>query len=241
MLPVQDPPEAAKELERCVRDLGMVGGMLVGVMNPMRGYGLPQFDPIFAAAEKTDAALAVHGGSAAELGLDHMPSFAGVYPLSHPFAQMQQLTSMMIHGVFERFPRLRVAFLEAGCGWVPYLMHRLQESWEHRIDRWPYQAKRSPKEIMVGGNLFYSCEIGEETLPTVAQLMGPTQLLWPSDFPHEKPWDEFSGDLDAFIGRDDLTEATARQILWDNPCRLYGLSKGKLSAHGPSEQKQSAA
>lgn len=77
LLPVQDPPGAAKELERCVRDLGMVGGMLVGVMNPMRGYGLPQFDPIFAAAEKTDAALAVHAGSAAELGLDHMPSSPG--------------------------------------------------------------------------------------------------------------------------------------------------------------------
>jgi len=241
LLPVQDPPEAAKELERCVRDLGMVGGMLVGVMNPMRGYGLPQFDPIIATAEKTDAALAVHAGSAEELGLDHMPSFAGVYPLSHPFAQMQQLTSMMIHGVFERFPRLRVAFLEAGCGWVPYLMHRLQESWEHRLDRWPYQARQSPREIMRGGNLFYSCETGEETLPTVAELMGSTQLLWPSDFPHEKPWDEFSGDLDAFIGRDDLTEAAARQILWDNPCRLYGLSKEKLSAHGPSEQKQTAA
>lgn len=95
---------------------------------------------------------------------------------------------MMIHGVFERFPRLRVAFLEAGCGWVPYLMHRLQEGWEHRLDRWPYQASRSPKEIMRGGNPFYSCEIGEETLPTVAELMGRTQLLWPSDSRHEKPW-----------------------------------------------------
>ena len=53
MLPVQDPSEAAKELERCVRDmLGMAGGRLVGVMNPMRGYRLAQFDPIMATAEK---------------------------------------------------------------------------------------------------------------------------------------------------------------------------------------------
>jgi hypothetical protein len=59
-------------------------------------------------------------------------------------------------------------------------------------------------------------------------------------FPLEKPWEEFSGDLDEFIGRNDLSEATARQILCENPCRLYGLSKEKLSAHA-SEQKQSAA
>jgi predicted TIM-barrel fold metal-dependent hydrolase len=75
----------------------------------------------------------------------------------------------------------------------------------------------------------------------VAELMGSTQLLWPSDFPHEKPWEDFSGDLDAFIGRKDLSEATARKILWENPCRLYGLSKEKLSVHTSSEQKQSAA
>ena len=128
----------------------MAGGMLPAVLSPMRGYGLPQFDPIYAAAEKLDVPIAVHGRAAVELGLDHMPSFAGVYPLSHPFSQMQQLTSMMIHGVFERFPRLRVAFLEAGCGWVPYLADRLDESWEHRINRWPHPTKRCPSEIMRG-------------------------------------------------------------------------------------------
>jgi uncharacterized protein len=241
LLPVQDPPEAAKELERCVRDYGMVGGMLAAVMNPMRGYGMPQFDPIYATAERLDVPLGVHAGVASELGLDHMTSFAGVYPLSHPFAQMQQLTSMMIHGVFERFPRLRVAFLEAGCGWVPYLMDRLDESYEHRLNRWPHKAKKAPSEIMCNGNLYYSCETGERTLDTVVRLMGGTQLLWPSDFPHEKPWDEFSGNLDAFIGRDDLSANTARQILWENPCRLYGLSEKTITANVQAKTETAAA
>jgi len=228
LLAIQEPAEAAKELERCVHDLGMVGGMLAAVMNPMRGYGLPQFDPIFATAERLNVPLGVHAGSAAELGLDHFTSFAGVYPLSHPFAQMQQLTSMMIHGVFERFPKLRVAFLESGCGWVPYLMDRLEESFEHRFNRWPHKATRSPKKIMPGGNLYYSCEVGESTLSTVAALMGSSQLIWPSDFPHEKPWDEFAGDLDKFIAREDLSESITRQILSENPCRLYGLGENGI-------------
>ena len=107
----------------------------------MRGLGLPEFDPIYQMAERLDVPLAVHSGPAVELGLDHVQSFAGVYPLSHPFAQMQQLTSMMIYGVFERFPKLRVAYLESGCGWVPYLADRLDESWEHRLKRWPYPSR----------------------------------------------------------------------------------------------------
>jgi predicted TIM-barrel fold metal-dependent hydrolase len=223
LLAPQEPAEAAKELERAVGELGMVGGMLPAVLSPMRGYGLAQFDPIYAAAERLDAPIAVHGGPAVELGLDHMPSFAGVHPLSHPFSQMQQLTSMMIHGVFERFPKLRVSFLEAGCGWVSYLADRLDESWEHRINRWPYPTKRCPSEIMGGGNLYYACEREEKTLPTVAQLIGGAQILWASDFPHERPWDEFSGDIDTLVNRKDLPESLARKILFDNPCRLYNL------------------
>jgi predicted TIM-barrel fold metal-dependent hydrolase len=224
LLAPQDPAAAAKELERATRDLGMVGGMLPAVLSPMRGYGLPQFDPIYAAAEKLDVPITVHGGAAVELGLDHMPSFAGVYPLSHPFSQMQQLTSMMIHGVFERFPRLRFAFLEAGCGWVPYLADRLDESWQHRGSRWPCQTHQSPGDIMRGGNLYYACEREEKTLNTVAQLIGGRQILWASDFPHEREWHEFSGDIDTLVAREDLAEGLVRQILFENPCRLYNLA-----------------
>jgi uncharacterized protein len=219
----QDPGEAANELERAVRDLGMVAGMLPAVMSPMRGLGLSEFDPIYEMAERLEVPLAVHSGPAVELGLDHMTSFAGVYPLSHPFAQMQQLTSMMIHGVFERYSALRCAFLEAGCGWVPYLADRLDESWEHRLNRWPHPTKQRPSDIMRGGNLYYSCEREETTLATVAELIGATQILWASDFPHERPWEEFSGDIDTLINRKDLNGSLSREILFENPCRLYKL------------------
>lgn len=223
LLAPQDPAAAACELERAVKDLGMIAGMLPGVISPMRGLGLPDFDPIYRTAERLDVALAVHSGPAVELGLDHIQSFAGVYPLSHPFAQMQQLTSMMIYGVFERFPALRVAYLESGCGWVPYLADRLDESWEHRRGRWPHPTKQSPSEIMRGGNLFYACEREEKTLPAVVQLIGADQLLWASDFPHERPWDEFAGDIDTLLNREDLPKSLGRKILFDNPRRFYKL------------------
>jgi predicted TIM-barrel fold metal-dependent hydrolase len=129
----------------------------------------------------------------------------------------------MIYGVFERFPPLRVAYLESGCGWVPYLADRLDESWEHRRGRWPHPTKQSPSEIMRGGNLFYACEREEKTLPAVAQLIGADQLLWASDFPHERPWDEFAGDIDTLLNREDLPKSLGRKILFDNPRRFYKL------------------
>lgn len=224
LLAPQEPKEAANELQRAVRELGMVAGMLPGVMSPMRGLGLPEFDPIYAMAEKLDVPLAVHSGPAVELGLEHMQSFAGVYPLSHPFAQMQQLTSMMIYGVFERFAKLRVAYLESGCGWVPYMADRLDESWEHRRNRWPHPTKKSPSEIMRGGNLYYACEREEKTLANVAELIGGGQLLWASDFPHERPWDEFSGDINTLVNRTDLAKDLPKQILFENPRNFYRLS-----------------
>src|SRR5258705_685802 len=118
-------------------------------------------------AEKLDVPLAVHSGPAVELGLDHVQSFAGVYPLSHPFAQMQQLTSMMIYGVFERFPKLRVAYLESGCGWWPYLADRLDERLEHRRKRWPYPSRQSPSYIIRGGYCGYAFELGEKSVASV--------------------------------------------------------------------------
>jgi predicted TIM-barrel fold metal-dependent hydrolase len=76
---------------------------------------------------------------------------------------------------------------------------------------------------MRAGNLYYACEREEKTLATVADLIGGAQILWASDFPHERPWNEFSGDIDTLVNRKDLPELLPRKILFDNPCRLYNL------------------
>ena len=51
---------------------------------------------------------------------DMFDQFIEVHTLSHSFAQMMHCTSMMFRGVFDQFPKLRVAFMEAGCSWAPY-------------------------------------------------------------------------------------------------------------------------
>ena len=226
LLAPQEPQEAARELERAVRDLGMVAGMLPGVMSPMKGLGLPEFDPIYQMAEKLDVPLAVHSGPAVELGLDHVQSFAGVYPLSHPFAQMQQLTSMMIYGVFERFPKLRVAYPRIGL--------RLGAVYGGSFGRElgaPAQTLAASDQTIAERNherrqSVLCLRTGRSApWPRWPKLIGAGQLLWASDFPHERPWDEFSGDIDTLVNRKDLPESLPKQILFDNPRRFYNFRR----------------
>ena len=61
LLPIQNPMEAAKELRRCVTELGMVGGLMPAVTYHRKPYGSVEFQPIFKQAEELDCALAIHG------------------------------------------------------------------------------------------------------------------------------------------------------------------------------------
>jgi uncharacterized protein len=120
LLPIHDPMEAAAELRRAKNSLGLVAGLLPAVTVLHKGYGHHDFDPIYREAEASEFPLAVHGAPSRGLGQ--------VHTLEHPFAILIQFTNMLF--VFERFPRLQVAFLEAGSGWLPYMMDRMDEEFE---------------------------------------------------------------------------------------------------------------
>src|SRR3712207_9044097 len=66
--------------------------------------------------------------------------------LGHPFGQMIQFTSIIWQGVPERFPRLRLAFLEAGAGWVPYLLDRMDEEHEKPQGVQAKLLRRAPRD-----------------------------------------------------------------------------------------------
>jgi hypothetical protein len=224
LLPPQDPAAAAAELRRAVTEHGFVGGVLpASTNNSTPLYGSAAFHPLWEEAQRLDVPLGIHGGVATNLGLDRLSSFAEAHCLEHPVSQMLQLTNMVFQGVFDQFPRLRVAFLEAGVGWVPYMMDRLDEDCEKFGARLPRPLKRRPSEYMSSGNVFFTAEVEERTLPNVISLLRDDVILWASDFPHERERDQFSGDLPLLRSRDDLSETSKRRILCENARRFYRL------------------
>lgn len=192
LIPLQDVDQAVQEMRRAMNDLHMAGVVLtannadMGIRRPL---GDQHFWPIYEEAEKLSCAVAVHGAVSMNIGLEGLQGFAAVQSLEHPIAQMVQLTSMVLGGVFERFPRLRVAYLEAGTGWVPFMMDRLDRSYEawSNLDRREFSdlVRKPPSEYIASGNLFFSCEGGEESLTYAVERVGSRCLLFASDFPHE--------------------------------------------------------
>ncbi|MBI2985621.1 MAG: amidohydrolase [Deltaproteobacteria bacterium] len=222
LIPIQDIPAAVSELHRAVKELGMAGAVLPAVTVLDRPYGNSDFSPIFEEAERLNCAIAIHGAVSQRLGIDSSDNLFKTIALEHPLAQIIQFTDMIADGIFERFPRLRVAFLESGAGWVPYMMDRLDEGYERRGKKWCKNLTKRPSEYVRGKNIFFSCEVEERTLPYVLDMVGEDAILFASDFPHERRREEFSGDIDVLLGRNDITEIQKEKILYHNAKRFYG-------------------
>ena len=220
LLPVQDPDAAARELERSVRQLGLSGGMLAADGTHLLGDG--RFTPVYETAQRLDVMLGIHasGSHLGGGGVDGFPTFIQTHTVSHAFGQMRQFTSVIFEGIPERFPRLRLAFLEAGCGWAPYWMERMDDEYGKRAPEAP-TLKKKPSEYARSGKIFFSCEADEWLLPQALTLVGEDQIVYASDFPH---WDNsYPGSIDEIRNRGDLTDVQKGKVLGDNARRLYGL------------------
>lgn len=217
IIPVQDPPEAAKELRRAVKELGMVGGLLpaVGLARP---YGDSTFDPLYQEAQALDTLLAVHGAPRQGIGPDYMNADNGMgFVLAHPFSQMMQFTNMVFERTFERFPNMKVAFLEAGAGWVPYLIERIDRRAKHR------QGRRLATEQVRNCPIYFHAELEEhEVLPLALSVVGDDRFVYASDYPHESAKDVEEA-LEEFLERQDVSAGSKQKILCDNIKAMYGM------------------
>ena len=76
---------------------------------------------------------------------------------SHPFEQMLSIVSVISNGVLDRFPHLKVAFLEAGVGWLPYWMERFDEKYLKRKSEME-PLKMLPSEYVKTNRCYFTCE-----------------------------------------------------------------------------------
>jgi hypothetical protein len=224
LLAPQDPKAGAAELRRCVQDLGFCAGLLPSVTNnrtPL--YGSPLFYEIYDEAQKLDVPLAIHGGVSQNLGLDRLSSFLEAHMLEHPVGLFLQFTNMMFQGVFQEFPKLRVAYLEAGAGWVPFMMDRMEEDYEKFAGRLAPHLKSPPSKFFKSGNIFFTMEVEERTAPYIPELVHPDVIMWASDFPHEATRTDMKVLVKEHFARKDLSREAKRKIIYDNAKRFYRL------------------
>src|SRR2546426_449071 len=154
-------------------------------------------------------------------GADGFDKFVEVHTLSHPVAQMIQLTGMIFEGVPEKYPSLRIGFMEAGCSWLPFWMDRMDEEWSKRKAEAPL-CRKKPSDYLRSGQLFFAAEGDEKSVPEVIRRLGNDIIFYASDVPH---WDhDFPENIRELATRDDLSNESKRKILYENTRRLYELA-----------------
>lgn len=227
MMPVENPEGAAAELKRCRTERkNFVAMLLPTVTASGKTYGDPSFWPVYEEAERQNMVLALHGAPSVGFGFDHFRPFAKVHALEHPVPLFIQLTDMMLSGVFEDFPKLRVAFLEGGASWVPFMMDRLD--YEYDAVQGAGIRKRlrhKPSWYMTEtDNFWVSCEMGERALKYTVDMMGADRIIYASDFPHEPTEEDLMTDVPNFLDDPDFDDVVKAKILYHNSRRLYGIA-----------------
>ena len=147
--------------------------------------------------------------------------FIGVHALGFMWFNMVHMTNWVVNGLPERFPKLKVMWIESGLTWAYSLMQRLDHSYKMRTSDCP-SLKRKPSEYM--REMYFSSQPME--MPddpsileaTFKMINAETQLVWSSDYPH---WDF---DLPGVIyDLPFLNEQSKRNILGGNAAKLFNL------------------
>jgi predicted TIM-barrel fold metal-dependent hydrolase len=215
----QSVPDAVAELRRAVTELGAVGAMMPSHVHHRPDFGDPHYDPIYAEAQRLDVGLGFHPNTQS-LAATLFHNFVNVHALSFPVEHFLTLSATIVGGVFERFPDLRVAYLESGIGWVPYLMHRLDRALELQGAAEAPHLTRTATETIRSGRLFFGTECEERTIADAVAWGLEDTLIFASDYPH---WDaDWPHTVQAVQERSDLTDAVKRKFLHDNALRFYG-------------------
>jgi aminocarboxymuconate-semialdehyde decarboxylase len=213
-LPMQAIDLAVKELERCVRDLKLAG---VEIGTNVNGLNLNEatFFPLYEAAEDLGAAIFVHPWDI--LAQERMRKYWLSWLIGMPAETALAICSMIFGGVFERFPRLRVAFAHGG-GAFPGGLGRIQHGFEARPDLCAADNPIEPSRYL---GRFYvdSCVHDPRLLRCLIDLLGEKSIALGSDYPF--PLGEIRPG--AMIDEMDLDESTRARLFHGSALEWLGL------------------
>lgn len=222
-MPLQDPDGAAREMRRVAEDLNMKAAFIRP--NPFNNRRLndPSYDNFWSTAQELGVAVAVHSGFGTKmptLGGDRYRDPFFFHMVCHPFEQQAACMDVICGGVLERFPRLRIGFLESGVGWIGYWLDRMDGHYEKMGSMVPWLKKR-PTDYFTE-QCYISLDPDERTLGAMCALGFDRNILWGSDFPHfDCTYPGIVGDVEKACAP--LSSAARHNIMTENAIRFYGL------------------
>lgn len=220
LLPLRDPQRALEALDEMVR-LGATTAVVFGTVGE-RMLSNEAFRPVWAAFAETGLPLCVHMAMSFPPfeGLCHSIQDANMIGKAIP-AQLA-FVSLVGHGMLDRYPTLKVAFLEFGGEWIFYSVGRMRHYAELNRKRMADPSmlpKKTVDDFVRSGRIFLGPESSDAMLPHELALLGENQILYSSDFPHGEGRDSAAAEI---IGRNDLSAEQKQRILYDNAAGFFG-------------------
>lgn len=219
IIPQQDLILAAEETQRSVKK-----GLKTIMLRPnvIAGQSLdhPNYDRLWEVCQDLNIGVGIHEGfgeMVPRMGTDRARNWMQMHAFEHPAEHMMSSMLMLFDGVFERFPKLRVGFLENGAGWAGFWLHHLDEHWE----KWHtfYPGIKEKPSYYFKRNCYLGIEPDYDLLPHLVECGLEDTLVFSTDFPHFDAI--FPGSVSALVNRKDVSAATKRKALHDNCLRLY--------------------
>ena len=223
MVNLDDIQEGVEELERCA-NMGLIGAMISIYPPPDRGYHLPEYEPLWSAAEDLEMPLSLHIGTnrPADGGIKLMGDMPGPEHITQSdYWVRMSLSQMIFYGVFERHPKLQVGSIEQDLAWVPHFLSRLHYNYTQRT---PGKNWYRYKEDMLPGdyfhrNVFLSFQDDDYGI-RFRDIIGVDSLLWGSDYPHAESTFPKSQEIIEETLASCTTEEKAK-IVGGNAARIY--------------------
>lgn len=216
-VPMQAPDLAIQELERCVKKLGLAG-IQIGTNVNGRNLNDPEFSPIFQAAEELGAAVFVHPWET--LGKERTQQYWLSWLVGMPAETSLAICSMIFGGVFERLPKLRVAFAHGG-GAFPATIGRIEHGFKMRPDLCAVDNNVNPRDYL---DKFYLDSLVHDPamLQYLITLVGENRIALGSDYPF--PLGELApGQLIESLP--DLSETTKARLLGGTALEWLGMEE----------------
>ncbi|MEX2641831.1 MAG: amidohydrolase family protein [Acetobacterales bacterium] len=219
LVPYEDGAASAAEIRRRAGDPAFVQVLLLS--RSAEPLGQRRYWPIYEAAAECGLPVAVHA-----FGYGGTPITGGGWPSyyieevsGHAQCCQALLTSMVIEGIFERFPGLKVVMVEAGFAWLPPLAWRMDKHWMRLRQETPH-LKRKPSEC-IRDHVWIATQPMEEPdrpefLRDTFEWIGWDRLLFATDYPH---WD-FDDPAQAI--RIKLSPEERLGLFYNNAAELYG-------------------
>ena len=222
MVPFWDVDASVAEIERTAAK----GAKAITFTEAPHRLGLPSYhsdhwDPLFAAAQDADLPLCLHFGTGGAPEVAPDANFAvliALFGMNSQFATVDLLLSP----VFHKFPRLRVALSEGGIGWIPYVLERVDYTWERH--RWYTGVNTEVRPSELFRDHIFGCFIADNAGVEMRDLAGVDNLMFEGDYPHSDSNFPSSRKLLAEVLRD-VPDADARKIAEDNARRVFNFPR----------------